>query len=323
MLSRWRFLFAVTFIFLNMPVSTWAFTFNDEGATAYMNASSVPTSLGNIASQASGTASVRASGNPTSLDQDRVVIDGAYIRSGFSDRGFSLEVKVGNSAWLTPEAAKGKCVWIDGDCKTNYSNDTHFDKAYTVPVSVRVVRNSTENYSTIPSGTQIASIHLKQYSRSQPSGYNMAYLSFYLNGSVTPVVPTCDVKTYDTSVTLPEVRRSDLMRSIWRYQGAYKEFTINIDCKNNVAKANITFNGDKMPGVGSNDALKNMNSGNDNVGVQILFDNTPLVIGKEVFVKWWPGENTPIKFKAHYFTKPGSINPGTVKAKTEFVLTYE
>jgi type 1 fimbria pilin len=323
MLSRWRFLFAVTFIFLIVPVSAWAFAFDDEGATAYMNASSIPTSLGNIVSQASGTAAVRATGNPTSFDQDRVVIDGVYIQSGFEDRGFSIEVKVGNSAWLTPEAAKGKCVWIDSDCKTNYSNDTHFDKAYTVPVSVRVVRNNTESYSTIPSGTQIASIHLKQYSRSQPSGYNMAYLSFYLNGSVTPVVPTCDVKTYDSAVTLPEVRRSDLMRSLWRYQGAYKEFTINIDCKNNVAKANITFYGDIMPGMWSNDVLENKNSGNKNVGVQILFDNNPLVMGKEVLVKWWPSGNTPIKFKAYYFTTGGSISPGTIKAKSEFVLTYE
>lgn len=78
-----------------------------------------------------------------------------------------------------------------------------------------------------------------------------------------------------------------------------------------------------MPGVASNDVLKNINWGNDNVGVQILFDESPLEIGKEVLVKWWPSGNTPIKFKAYYFTKSGSISPGTVRAKTEFVLTYE
>lgn len=322
MFNRW-YSFSTLLIILSMPISAWAFIFDDEGATAYMDASTFPKSVGNISSPASGSASVRASGNPTSLDQDRVVIDGAYIRSGFSDRGFSLEVKVGNSSWLTPEAAKGKCVWIDADCKNNYSNETHFDKVYTVPVSVRVVRNSTAEYSTIPSGTQIASIHLRQYSRSQPSGYNMAYLSFYLNGSVTPVVPTCDVKNYDSSVTLPEVSRLALAKSIWRYNAVSKEFTININCKNNVAKAKLTFNGTKMAGVGSNDALANLNSGNDNVGIQIMFDGNPVVIGKEVLVKWWPTGDTPVKFKAHYFTKSYTINAGTVKAKSEFTLTYE
>ena len=151
----------------------------------------------------------------------------------------------------------------------------------------------------------------------------MGNLHYVFNGDIVPLVPTCDVKTYDSTVKLPEVRRSDLMRSLWRYQGANKEFTINIDCINNVSKAKITFNGDKMPGVASNDVLKNMNSGNENVGVQIMFDDTPLEIGKEVLVKWWPSENTNLKFKAHYFTKNGSINPGTIRAKSEFVITYE
>jgi hypothetical protein len=40
----------------------------------------------------------------------------------------------------------------------------------------------------------------------------VAYLDFYTSGEITPVIPTCDVKNFDNNVTLPEVRRADLVR---------------------------------------------------------------------------------------------------------------
>ena len=290
--------------------------------TVYMDAASFPKTLGNITSPASPTASLKVTGWPDSVSKDSIKIWWANFNPDLANRGFTLQVNINNTGWINANDAAQKCVWIDGSCKV-LGGTVEYKNYPTLPISVRLLRNSTAAYEAIPIWTEIATITLRHYSATATSGGSMANLIYRFNGDIVPIVPTCDVKTYDTSVTLPEGRRSDLMRSIWRYQGANKEFTINIDCKNNVAKANITFNGDKMPGVSSNDVLKNMNSGNENVGVQILFNNTPLVIGKEVLVKWWPSGNTPIKFKAYYFTKGGSISPGTVKAKSEFVLTYE
>lgn len=299
------------------------FTWTNTETTVYMNASTFPKTLGNITSPASPTASLKATGRPTEAMKDSVRIWWVNFNPELAIRGFTLQVNINNSGWIEGNAAKDVCVWVDGDCKLFPGPTVQYVDYPTVPISVRLLRNSTAPYDPIPQGTNIASITMRHYTGLVPTGITMGNLHYVFNGDIVPLVPTCDVKTYDSTVKLPEVRRSDLMRSLWRYQGAHKEFSINIDCINNVSKANITFNGDKMPDVASNDVLKNMNSGKENVGVQIMFDDTPLEIGKEVLVKWWPSENTNLKFKAYYFTKNGSIYPGTVRAKSEFVITYE
>ncbi|MDV2876708.1 hypothetical protein, partial [Phytobacter diazotrophicus] len=248
------------------------FTFVPDKATttAYMNSSAFPATLGNITSAASASATVLASGWPNSSDRDSAKIKLVTINPDLTARGFTLQVKAGNSSWMSDTAAVGKCVWVDANCSTNGSTSTEAKNKPTVPVSVRLLRNSTAAYDPIPAGTDIATVILWHYSRTFPSGWasSPATLYFKFDGAVTPIIPTCDITNFDNNVTLPDVRRADLVNhGAGRYTGVTKEFNINLACENK-PKVSVKFNDDKMPGITSEDVLVNKLSGNDNIGIQ-------------------------------------------------------
>ncbi|MDU4153993.1 MAG: hypothetical protein E7H83_20860, partial [Enterobacteriaceae bacterium] len=246
------------------------FSFIQDNATAYMNASAFPATLGNITSAASASATVLANGWPNSDHRDSVKIKSVTINPNLTARGFTLQVKVSNSSWMSNTAAVGKCVWVDANCII-MSISTSVTKS-TLPVSVRLLRNSTAAYDPIPAGTNIATITLLHYSSIYPSGWTSspATLYFRFDGAVTPIIPTCDITNFDNNVTLPDVRRADLVRhGAGRYTGVTKEFNINLACENK-PKVSVKFNGDKMPGIASEDVLVNKLSGNDNIGIQLV-----------------------------------------------------
>lgn len=305
-----------------IPGRLMAFAFLQRSATAYMNATSFPSSVGNITSPASDIASVNANGWPDPPSRDKVTISQISFSTDLSNKQFTLQVKVGDSSWLSPDSALQKCVWVDANC-TVYSSTKGFNNQPTVPVSIRLLRNSTDPYDVIPSGTTIATIQLTQYSNAASSGGDMATLYFKFNGNVTPIVPTCNVTSFDKTVTLPAIYRSDLTsKGIGRYPGISKNFNINLACENN-PKVSVTFNGDKMPDVVSEDVLSNLSSGNENVGIQLLFNDNPLKIGDMVEVIDAAGENESLTFGAYYYYKGGDIQGGAIKSQTEFLFNYE
>ena len=68
-----------------------AFVFLTDRATAYLSNSKVPNTLGDITSGASGGASVKVNGIPTSMLQDKVKISSVRVGSGISSMDeFSL-----------------------------------------------------------------------------------------------------------------------------------------------------------------------------------------------------------------------------------------
>lgn len=312
-------------LFCEMPQYAIAFSFfSPYSASAYLNESSVPKTLGNITSGASGNASISANGNPTPSNKDTAKIQSVSVGSDISSREFTVQIGIEN-IWTDLSSSIGRCVWYTSSCNTTQSGSKNNEP--TVPVSVRLVRNSTNSYTTIPSGTLIATVKLTHYSSSNPTGSTggdeVANLYFYTTGDITPVVPTCDVKNFDANVTLPDAKRAALVnQGSGRYSGATKEFTINLACEN-TPKVNVTFDGDKMPGVTSEDVLANKLTGNDNVGVQILYNSNPLKIGEKVAVLSSAGANEALKFNAYYYYKGGTVQSGPIKSQTEFTFSYE
>ena len=279
----------------------FSFVPEEATATAYMNASAFPATLGNITSAASASATVLAEGRPRRDYFDAVKIKFVTINPELTARGFSLQVKVGNSSWMSDTAAVGKCVWVDADCSMTTYTSGDVSKL-TVPVSVRLLRNSTAAYEPIPAGTDIATISLWAYSSSHPSGrpFFTATLYFKFDGAVTPIIPTCDITNFDNNVTLPDVRRSDLVRhGAGRYTGVTKEFNINLACEN-TPKVSVKFNGDKMPGITSEDVLVNKLSGNDNIGIQLVHNNNAIKVGENMEVLSAAADSENLKFNAYY-----------------------
>ncbi len=296
-----------------------AFSFGSASATAYLYASSIPKTLGDITSGASGGASVKANGLPTSEYQDTVRISSVTVSPAISDREFTVQVGINNS-WTNASSSNGRCVYYTTSCNISQNESKNEP---TVPVSVKLKRNSTNAYTPIPDGTLIATVKLTQYSRFATGGGPSATLYFYTFGEVTPIIPTCEVKNFDNKVTLPDVRRADLVsHGTGRYAGATKEFTINLACKYQ-PKVNVTFDGDKMPGIASEDVLVNKLTGNDNVGVQILYGSNPLKIGAKVALLSAARASESLKFKAYYYYKGGTVQSGPVKSQTVFTFDYK
>ncbi|MFC6123833.1 fimbrial protein [Citrobacter bitternis] len=303
------------------------FTFVPDKATttAYMNSSAFPATLGNITSAASASATVLASGWPNSSDRDSAKIKLVTINPDLTARGFTLQVKVGNSSWMSDTAAVGKCVWVDANCSTNGSTSTEAKNKPTVPVSVRLLRNSTAAYDPIPAGTDIATVILWHYSRTFPSGWasSPATLYFKFDGAVTPIIPTCDITNFDNNVTLPDVRRADLVNhGAGRYTGVTKEFNVNLACEY-TPKVTVKFNGDKMPGIASEDVLMNKLSGNDNIGIQLVHNNNAMKIGENIELLSAAADSENLKFNAYYYYKGGTVQSGSIKANSEFTFTYQ
>ena len=249
------------------------------------------------------------------------MIESVILDSVFETAGFTVEVGIGG-IWSTTTAAVGRCVWYGTNCDVNQSSTR--DNTPTSPVTIRLKRNSTASYSSISSGSTIATIVIRQYSNwTSSNGGDSATLIFKLNGELVPIIPTCDVKNFDKNVTLPDVKRTDLVsHGTGRYTGATKEFNINLECENS-PKVSVKFDGDKMPGVTSEDVLVNKLSGNDNVGVQILYGSNPLQIGSNVAVLSAAGTNEALKFNAYYYYKGGTVQSGPIKSQTEFTFSYE
>lgn len=306
---------------LFLSKSAMAFNFNQSSATAYMNASGFPNTLGDITSLASGAASVTANGWPNPISKDLVKIESVTLDPALIDREFTIEVKIANSSWMSSTTAINKCVWVDGICSTNGSTSTAVSNRATQPVSIRLKRNSRNPYAAIPNGANIATIGLRQYGSSRIG--SLANLYFKFNGAVTPIIPTCDVKNFDNNVTLPVVNRTDLVsHGSGRYTRVTKEFHINLACEYS-PKVSVKFNGDKMSGIASEDVLVNTFSGNDNIGVQLMYNSNAIKIGDNIEVLSAAANSENLNFNAYYYYKGGAVQSGLVKANSEFTFTYQ
>lgn len=305
-------------IILFLPYTASAFHWTTSASSGYLNSSSVPTSLGNITSGASSSASITAYGWPDSVSQDRVRITSVAVGSGMTQRGFSVQVRVGSGSWMGSTWAGGSCVWLDSSCSLPGGNRTSSIQ----PISVRLVRNSTAAYDPIPPYTLIAIVYIAQSSVS--GGGAGANLYFYTSGgTITPVNPTCNVKDFDKTLMLPPVNRDDISsHGVGRYSGATKEFDITLECSDK-PKISVKFDGDKMTGIASDEVLANKATGNDNVGIQILHKDNPIKFGTAFEILTSTQKNESLKFNAYYYYKGGTVSPGPVKAQAEFLFTYK
>ncbi|MEH4658094.1 fimbrial protein [Phytobacter diazotrophicus] len=296
-----------------------AFTFETKSATAYLDATLVPTTLGNIVSGASGEAAIMVTGYPNPSDKDYVIMSNITVSKEVTSRGFTVDVGVKGYSWRPSASATGTCVFYK-NCDTSQAS---WVRELTTPVYVRLKRTSTDSYSTIPSGTLITSIKLLQFSSHHPTGDQVAYLYFYSNGDIMPKIRTCDIKNFDNNVTLPDVRRADLVNhGAGRYTGVTKEFNINLACENK-PKVSVKFNGDKMPGIASEDVLVNKLSGNDNIGIQLFYKSNAMKIGENIELLSAAADSENLKFNAYYYYKGGAVQSGPIKSQTEFTFTYE
>ena len=191
-----------------------------------------------------------------------------------------------NYTFNTVSAGSGACLLCGSTSNTNWY------RVNTPKITVTLTRTASWVAKPLLNGDTLLKLTVRRTDQSSSIGT----IVFRMSGDVA--YPTCEIKNFDKNVTLPEVKRTDLVSyGTGRYPGVTKEFNINLECENS-PKVNVTFDGDKMPGVASEDVLVNKLTGNDNVGVQILYGSNPLKIGEKVTVLNAAGTNESLKFNA-------------------------
>lgn len=304
--------------------NTMAFHCYSYGKTYEMAAANIPKKTTDAA-LATDAFSTGCEGNTTYGTYDAMRIERVTVNAAVQSAGYVVEFSLGGSGWLSSWSVIYACIWPTGNTSYNCTSVTG-TMANIRSIRMRLRRNSNADIITpIPDNTIIANISAIQRSGGIWGGKDTKSInvSAKLVGQLTTVVPTCDVKNFDSNVPLPDIKRTDLENhGAGRYTGVTKEFNINLACEYK-PKVSVKFDGEKMPGVTSEDVLVNKLSGNDNVGVQIVYNSNPLKIGSNVAVINSAEASETLKFNAYYYYKGGTVQSGSIKSQTEFTFSYE
>jgi type 1 fimbria pilin len=259
------------------------------------------------------------SGIPDVSNKDAIRAVGLTIDERLTDLGYSSSILSWGQEHSSFEGIV--CIWPDNACSSSYSTS----KTIPVNVQIKLARNTgSGNWSagaTILAGTEIASLKTRFIYNNGVRGPYF-WWSFTLKNDLVIPAYTCTITQYDKNVTLPDVSRTALQNhGNGRYPDVKKEFQFALNCDASTA-VSVTFEGDALSGT--DNVLKNAYSGNDNIGVQMLFsDNTPVKLDTKYPVISSAQEHEILKLNAYYYYKGGDVGAGPIKANTTFTFDYQ
>lgn len=149
------------------------------------------------------------------------------------------------------------------------------------------------------------------------------YLSFNSTISISPE-KGCSVTNSSQTVILNDVKTTALKHNTGRYPNG-KNFNIELNCTPQT-KVLVTFEGTTMKDF--DNVLTNLstgeNSAGQSVGVQMMYGNTPVPLGRTLLAIEDAKSSESLPFTAHYYYNGGGgIKPGDVTAVTTFTFTYQ
>ncbi len=192
-------------------------------------------------------------------------------------------------------------------------------------VKLELKRNTVGAWGTgavLPAGTVLATLVAEQRSGTA-WGWHDTW-RFVLNAPLVIPAYTCNVTNpANRIITLPTVEKSDLRRSgQGRFTESKASLTFNLDC-NELTTVDLSFSGTTM--TGKDDVLVNQESGNDNIGIQIVpkgsstavkFDNVTQTVVESA------SANETLDYDAYYYYNGGDVQVGKVKATAIYTFTY-
>ncbi|AUO64336.1 hypothetical protein WM46_05970 [Citrobacter freundii complex sp. CFNIH2] len=138
------------------------------------------------------------------------------------------------------------------------------------------------------------------------------------------VIPnyTCSLdEDFVNQVILPSVDAFALKKNgPGRFKDVEKTFSFNFTCDPQTA-VTVKFDGETINNL--DDVLKNSEEGNDNVGIQLLYNDTPLKIGDPLQVISSAQSRESLSFQADYYYKGGDVSAGKVHSSAVFTFDYK
>lgn len=301
--------------------SSYVYTFSVN--PGILNKSSDNISLINLG------AFVNCAGNPGGSWNDALSIDSlSLISDELQKRGFTAFIEINNDGiQRTQITPKTVCLWWNANCSSGPNTDT---TRAILSTKIGIKRNANSgiwrNATTISAGTEIA----KLTTQMRTGGWINAYLTFRLVLSADLVIPatTCNVDNYNKKVILEEANLSDIIsHGVGRYTGKTTEFNYLLTCD---IATSVSVKLEGMPLSSSSGPINNVLANNvdatKNIGVQVLFNNTPmsvLVSDPAVTVINSAQANETLKFKAYYYYNGDSgTAAGPVKSLATITFDY-
>jgi len=244
---------------------------------------------------------------------DALRTTGASISPLLSGLGFSGFANIYGTLHNFP--LNQQCVWPDASCSTNYPNVQYTP----VRVQIGMKRTSSVNMGgiTIPAGAEIARLSVQQRSYST-WGWDKTWI-FTLKNPLEIPAYTCTVSNPNQTINLPIVSKSDLQSNGAGKYSVATPFNLNLNCDPQTT-VSVKFEGENM--AGTNDVLANTSSGNDSVGVQMVYNSTPVKLGQNLQVIDNAQAQEILPFNAHYYYNGGNISGGPVTSVTTFTFSY-
>lgn len=143
-------------------------------------------------------------------------------------------------------------------------------------------------------------------------------------GSVTQVA--CSIKTPNLVFPLGDVPVSSFGSTIGFIPGATATQNLGLDCDAG-ANINISLNGTQNPDNADTSVLALNNQGSagvaDGVGIQLLYNDVPLVLNDRIVLKASLGGLESFPLKARYFQTKTAVTAGDASTNATLQLTYQ
>lgn len=144
-------------------------------------------------------------------------------------------------------------------------------------------------------------------------------------GSVTTVA--CSINTPTLTFPIGNISASSFSTTIGTVPtGAQNTQSLGLNCDAG-ANINVSLAGTQNPDIGTTSVLALTGQGSANVaqgvGVQILYNSSPLVLNNRIILKQSSGGQETFPLTARYYQTKNAVMPGTANASATLNLTYQ
>ena len=262
-------------------------------------------------------------GGPSPWYEDALRSTELTISQSLSNLGYSAYISMSDGK----HTAQPTCLWPDSNCSVSLSNGDTMTQPIYAKLGIELINPGAWQRSTIPAGTEIMRM-VTQMRTSTPMYGNPEWKPWYItwifvlkNDLVIPGY-TCSMdEDFVNQVVLPSVDAFALKKNgPGRFKDVEKTFSFNFTCDPQTA-VTVKFDGETINNL--DDVLKNSEEGNDNVGIQLLYNDTPLKIGDPLQVISSAQSRESLNFQADYYYKGGDVSAGKVHSSAVFTFDYK
>lgn len=153
---------------------------------------------------------------------------------------------------------------------------------------------------------------------------NSRAYSIALGSSTNVIATSCSILTPSINIKLDDVLSSDL-KTVGK-TAKLKNFSIGLDCEAS-AKVNVKLTGNKNTDTRASGVLQLTNAGSEGVakgvGIQMLYNNAPMILDKNVLLKTSAGGIETFTFGAQYYQTKSDVSMGSANATATLEVTYQ